>query len=253
MSGIFPQQFWKLNNYSYPFYRFIIENNCLKLPSEKPLLILDAGCGANTCSLSKVPKNITVIGIDLSKENIYSSHQKAKEKGYKNFHFIVGSIISIPFKTNIYDISVCVDVLEHLPNKHRAIAEISQVCKTGATFIGSTSNSLNPVLFFDSFAPRSIVKVLTKKFAPYHYERHGRLNPKKLIQTLQCFGFNVQIKLLGFPQFQPWLYQYSKKKIPFYAYLWILFDKITNKKPLNFLKEVIVFHAIKNSHRQERV
>jgi len=139
-----------------------------------------------------------------------------------------------------------VDVLEHVPDKDKAIAEISRTCKYGAAFLGSTSNSLNPILFFDSFAPRSVVKILAEKFAPGHYERHRRYSPKKLIQTLQRLGFCVQnIKLLGFPPFQPWLYHYSDRKVPWYAYLWILFDKITNKRPLNFLKEVITFYAIK--------
>ena len=246
MSELFPQKFWKLNNYFYPFYRFIIEKHFFRLLCKKPLILLDAGCGPHICSVSKVPENITAIGLDVSRKNIHLSHKKAKEKGYANFHFVVGSITYLPFKTNIFDISICVDVLEHVPDKDKAIAEISRTCKYGAAFLGSTSNSLNPILFFDSFAPRSVVRTLAEKFAPGHYERHRRYSPKKLIQTLQRLGFCVQnIKLLGFPPFQPWLYHYSDRKVPWYAYLWILFDKITNKRPLNFLKEVITFYAIK--------
>jgi len=107
-------------------------------------------------------------------------------------------------------------------------------------------NYLNPILFFDTFAPKSIVKALTEKFARGHYERHKRLNPKSLIKMLQQLGFQPQnVKQLGFPPFQPWIYQYSSKRPPWYAYIWILFDKITNQKPLNILKEVIIFYAIK--------
>ena len=217
-----------------------------RLLCKKPLILLDAGCGPHICSVSKVPENITAIGLDVSRKNIHLSHKKAKEKGYANFHFVVGSITYLPFKTNIFDISICVDVLEHVPDKDKAIVEISRTCKYGAAFLGSTSNSLNPILFFDSFAPRSVVKTLAERFAPGHYERHRRYTPKKLIQTLQRLGFHVQnIKLLGFPPFQPWLYHYSNRKVPWYAYLWILFDRITNKRPLNFLKEVMTFYAIK--------
>jgi len=191
MSELFPQKFWKLNNYFYPFYRFVIEKHFFRLPCEKPLILLDAGCKPHVCSVSKVPENITAIGLDISRKNIYLSHKKAKEKGYANFHFVVGSIICLPFKTNIFDISICVNVLEHVPDKDKAIAEISRTCKYGASFLGSTSNSLDPILFFDSFAPRSVVKTLAEKFAPGHYERHGRYSPKKLIQTLQRLGFRV--------------------------------------------------------------
>jgi hypothetical protein len=121
------------------------------------------------------------------------------------------------------------------------------VCKPKARLIGSTSNLLNPVLLFDSLAPKILVKPLTEKFAPGHFERHKRLNLKKFMQLLKEHGFHIQnITLLGFPPFQPWLYHYSKRKIPIYAYLWILFDKITNKNPLNILKEVIIFNSVKS-------
>jgi 2-polyprenyl-3-methyl-5-hydroxy-6-metoxy-1,4-benzoquinol methylase len=246
MSGLIPEEFWVLGNYSYPFYRYVIENLLLRLPKEKPRLMLDAGCGPRICSISKIPENITVIGLDINRKNIYSSHQGAKKKGYKNFNFIIGSLTSLPLISSVFDIVVCVDVLEHIPNKKSAIAEISRICKPKAIFTGSTSNFLNPILLFDSKAPKSLVNILTNKFAPGHYERHSRLSVKGLIQTLKECDFHVQcIRLLGFPPFQPWLYHYSQKKIPIYAYFWILFDKLTNTKPLNFLKEVMVFKAIK--------
>lgn len=247
MSGLIVEEFWNLGKYSYPFYRFVIENNLhSRLKEEKIYLIFDAGCGSNISSISKILENVTVVGLDIDRKSIHSSHKLAKEKGYKNFNFIVGSLTHLPLASSIFDICVCVDVLEHLPNKNDAIAEISRVCKPEAMFIGSTSNLLNPILLFDSLAPKVLVKPLTEKFAPGHFERHGRLNPKKLIQLLESQGFQIQdITLLGFPPFQPWLYHYKKKKVPTYAYLWILFDKITNKFLLNILKEVIVFNAIK--------
>jgi 2-polyprenyl-3-methyl-5-hydroxy-6-metoxy-1,4-benzoquinol methylase len=245
MSGLIVEEFWILGGYSYPFYRSVIEKWYLKFP-KKHCFMLDAGCGPQICSLSRISKNIAVIGLDVDRKNIYSSHERAKKKGYDNFHFIVGSLTYIPLISSIFDICVCVDVLEHLSDKKNAINEISRVCKPKAGFIGSTSNSLNPILLFDSAAPKALVKVLTERLAPGHYERHRRLNPKSLIQILKDCNFHIHnIRLLGFPPFQPWLYHYSKKKVPIYAYLWILFDKITNKNPLNFLKEVIVFNAIK--------
>jgi 2-polyprenyl-3-methyl-5-hydroxy-6-metoxy-1,4-benzoquinol methylase len=249
MSGLIVEEFWVLGGYPYPFYRYVIENCYSKFPKKRRCLMLDAGCGPQICSLSKIPKNITVIGLDVDRKNIYSSHEGAKKKGYNNFHFIVGSLTSIPLISSIFDICVCVDVLEHLSDKKNAITEISRVCKPQAGFIGSTSNSLNPILLFDSIAPKRVVKVITEMFAPGHYERHRRLNPKSLIRILKDSNFHIQnIKLLGFPPFQPWLYHYSQKKIPIYAYLWILLDKITNKNPLNLLKEVIIFSAIKRSN-----
>ena len=150
--------------------------------------------------------------------------------------------------SNIFDICVCIDVLEHLSDKKGAISEISRVCKPGSKFIRSTSNSLNPILLFDSVVPKTLIKAITERFAPGSYERHQRFTPKSLMRTLKDYDFHIQdIRLLGFPPFQPWLYHYSeRKKVPLYAYIWVLFDKITNKKPLSLLKEVLIFNTIKN-------
>lgn len=246
MGGAVVEKFWNLAFYRYPFYRFIIEKHFLQLKKESRHLMLDAGCGANICSLSKVLENVTVIGLDISKENIHSSHKAAKRRNYKNFHFIIGSLSNIPIRSNTFDICVCIDVLEHLPNKNNSIAEISRVCQSKAKFVGSTSNLLNPILMFDSVAPKILVKPITEKFAPGHYERHKRLTLKNLIQLLENHNFYIKdVSIVGFPPFQPWLYHYQKKKVPIYAYLWIIFDKLTNKRPLNLLKETIIFHAIK--------
>jgi len=249
MSGFIVEKFWHLNNYRYIFYRFLVEKYCKQSFSKKSSLMLDAGCGSRICSLSHVPKNVFVIGLDVRRKNILNSRRKANEKGYKNFSFIVASITSLPFRHDTFALTVCVDVLEHLLNKQKAVAEISRVCKLGAKLVGSTTNFLNPVCLFDSLAPKRVIEILTERFAPGHYERHSRFSPAKLMQTLKHSNFQaLSVKLLGFPLFPTWLYQFSKKKIPWYAYLWIIFNKLTEKKPLNFLKETIVFHAIKKDY-----
>lgn len=247
MSELLIEECWSLGGYLYPFYRFVIEKHLYpESQKNENCIMLDAGCGSKVCSISKIPENVTVIGLDSDCKAVYSSHMLAKKKGYENLCFIIGSLTHLPLRSDIFDICVCIDVLNHLPNKNDAIAEISRVCKPRAKFVGSTSNSLNPILLFDSLAPKVLIKPLTWKFAPGHFERHKRLNPKKLIQTLERQDFQVQdITLLGFPPFQPWIYHYRKKKIPVYAYFWILLDKITNKPPLSVLKEVMVFNATK--------
>lgn len=245
MSGLIVKKFWHLGNYRYIFYRFVVEKFC-ENSLKKPCILLDAGCGSRISSLSNVPNNITVIGLDISRKNIIESYRKAKEKHYENFNFIVASITSLPIRNRIFHIVICVDVLEHIPNNTKAIFEISHILKPKAVFIGSTSNLINPLMFFDSFAPSRINKILVKKYSGNHYERHSRFSLGKLIQALNRANFKVYaIKLLGFPPFQPWLYEFSPKKIPWFAYIWITFNRITSKKPLNILRETIVFQAIK--------
>ncbi len=208
--------------------------------------MLDAGCGPRVCSLSAVPENTTVIGIDVSHQNIAKSHQKAKSLGYYNFSFIVASMTALPLRDNIFDLTVCIDVMEHIERKHEAVVEISRICKPKGAFVGSTTNVLNPIMQFDTYFPM-ISKVIVKKFTKdENYERAGRFSLSKLSHTLSDAFFKVSdVKLVGFPPFEPWLYEYSDKKPRWYAYVWILFDKLTKKKPLCMLKEIMVFYAVK--------
>jgi 2-polyprenyl-3-methyl-5-hydroxy-6-metoxy-1,4-benzoquinol methylase len=247
MSGYIVEKFWHLGNYHYVFYRFVLEQYCHQRRKKKRCLMLDAGCGPRICSLSHVPENFFVVGIDVNRWNVAESHRKAKDRIYENFSFVVASITSLPFRHEAFEVAVCVDVLEHLPTKRKAIEEISRTCRPKGEFVGSTTNLMNPLMLLDSFAPKSLAKILTKRFAGEHYERHFRFSFSKLMQTLNRANFQAcNVNLIGFPPFQPSVYEFSNKKLPWYAYVWIVFNRLTEKKPLNFLKETMLFHAVKN-------
>jgi ubiquinone/menaquinone biosynthesis C-methylase UbiE len=245
MSGFLVNEYWHLNSYRYVFYRFVVESFCARQLA-KPCLMLDAGCGPTICSLSHVPKNASVIGVDLNPRNVVQSHKKAKQLGYDNFSFILASLTALPFRSGVFDLTVSVDVLEHVDHKKVALIEISRILKLHAELIGSTTNLQNPIMQFDTYFP-NISKVLVQKFvSSEQYERAGRFSIRKLSHVLNEGLFNVcKITLVSFPPFEPWIYEFSKKKLNWYAYAWIVYDKITQHKPLVYLKEIIVFQAIK--------
>jgi len=246
MSGYITEKFWHLKRYSYPYYRFVLNQECQPQFKHNPCLTLDAGCGSHISSLHQVPKGVTVIGVDVSHRNILSSHQKAKQKAYTNFSFVVANICFLPFKDGTFNLAVCIDVLEHIAKKRQAIHEISRTCKRGGELVGSTSNLLNPIMLFDSLTPQAVTKPIITKIMGEQYERHSRFTPSKLAQTLNRANFKaVSMQLLGFPPFRPALYEFSNRKLPWYAYLWVAFNKLTDTKPLNLLKATVVFCATK--------
>lgn len=100
-------------------------------------------------------------------------------------------------------------------------------------------------MLFDSYAPKCVTQILEFKFAGEHYERHSRLTPASMAKTLNQAGFRVnRIVFLGFPPFKPWMCGASDEKPPWFAYLWTAFDRLTKRKPLVMLKEVMVFEAV---------
>lgn len=246
MSGAVVNKFWHLGNHTYVFYRFALEDFCRKCFIKPKLLMLDAGCGPNISSLSHIPDNVLCVGIDVNTKNVATSHRKAKTERYQNISFVVGSIEDLPFCDRIFDLILCCDTLEHIKDRNKALREISRLCISRGKFLGSTSNLFNPLVLLDTLLPSKITTVLSRKFAGEHYERHFRFSSAGLLKALIEAGFEkCEVKLLGFPPFKPWIYEFSSRKLPLFAFLWIASDKLTNRKPLRLLKETIVFFAIK--------
>ena len=84
--------------------------------------VLDCGCGtgANSQRLSK--EHYEVVGLDLSKKALL----KARER-YGSPDFVLGDATRLPFRASSFDLIVCSDVLEHIPNDDKAINEISKI------------------------------------------------------------------------------------------------------------------------------
>jgi len=209
--------------------------------------MLDAGCGPNISSLSHVPEGVYCVGIDASSKNTAKSHTKAKTKKYQNFSFIVGSMTELPFCSEIFDLILCCDVLEHIKRKQKAINEVWRVCKSQGEFLGSTTNLLNPLMLFDSLLPKKITYILTQKFTgERYYERHSRFTVSGLLRSLIEAGFKRRkVKLLGFPPFRSSIYEFYENKLPWFAFFWIIFDKLTNVNRLRLMKNTMVFFAQK--------
>ncbi|OGE32036.1 hypothetical protein A2631_02875 [Candidatus Daviesbacteria bacterium RIFCSPHIGHO2_01_FULL_44_29] len=111
-----------------PFQRILL-NNFFKALSQilRPLrveTILDVGCGEGfiLAKLKQEKIGKKLIGIDLS---------KAALRIGKNIHpkltLKLGSIYKLPFKDNAFDLVLCTEVLEHLKNPPKALAEIIRV------------------------------------------------------------------------------------------------------------------------------
>jgi ubiquinone/menaquinone biosynthesis C-methylase UbiE len=222
--------YWHLGTYHYIFYRYVVNQVFQRRSSH---ITLDAGCGDKGSILTSVEH---LVGVDISTNNILTICKT------KQGDFIVASLTHLPFRPEVFDMTVCVDVLEHVTEKKSVFAEIARVSRQGAHFVGSTSNQLNPLMLLDSLLP-SLSKILAKYVGDKNYERHSRLNVGTLPRMMKDAGFDVYLSLFGFPPFQPWVYECSNKKLPWFSSVWILLDKLTNHA--RSLKETMVFEAVK--------
>ncbi len=112
---------------SMQYLMFDILNKEIK-EKTKEMIILDAGCGTgiNAKYLEKYGK---VIGMDISTDAV----DFCKKRGAK---ILLGSVNSLPFKSNSFSIITCFEVFNHIKvNPITALKEIERVCEPEGTII----------------------------------------------------------------------------------------------------------------------
>jgi ubiquinone/menaquinone biosynthesis C-methylase UbiE len=112
------------------------------LPTEFALImpgdtVVDLGSGAGNDAF--VARHITgekgkVIGIDFTQNMIDKARANAERLGFNNVEFRLGDIEKMPLTANSVDVVVSNCVLNLVPNKQQAFAEMFRVIKPGGHF-----------------------------------------------------------------------------------------------------------------------
>jgi len=106
-------------------------------PKGKAALEVGSGGGILTEEICRMGFN--TIGIDPADESLEAADDHAKAEGL-SIKYEKGSGEQIPFADQSFDCVFCCDVLEHVRDLPKVIAEISRVLKPGGVFIYDTLN-----------------------------------------------------------------------------------------------------------------
>jgi arsenite methyltransferase len=112
------------------------------LPTEFALIkngdtVVDLGSGAgNDCFVARAiaGEEGEVIGIDMTEAMIQKAKTNAEKLGFKNVQFRLGDIEDMPLSSKRADVVVSNCVLNLVPDKVKAFAEIFRVLKPGGHF-----------------------------------------------------------------------------------------------------------------------
>ena len=99
--------------------------------------VLDLGSGAGLdafAARADVGDAGRVIGVDMTPEMVERARANAEKLGFDNVSFIQGDIENLPVNTNSVDVILSNCVLNLVPNKQKAFAEMLRVLKPGGHF-----------------------------------------------------------------------------------------------------------------------
>lgn len=99
--------------------------------------VVDLGSGAgNDCfvALAETGETGKVVGIDFTPEMIEKARNNADKLGLNNVEFRLGDIENIPLMSNVADVVVSNCVMNLVPNKPKAFAEVQRILKPTGHF-----------------------------------------------------------------------------------------------------------------------
>lgn len=103
-----------------------------RLEITAPRRILDAGCGAGDHSLylaARYPE-AEILAIDIKPDRLPQLTEAAKALGLSNIRFEVGDLTRLKTERE-YDLIVCIDVLEHIPEQRTAASNLFRALRPG--------------------------------------------------------------------------------------------------------------------------
>jgi len=149
--------------------------------------VLDLGSGAGVdvfLAARKVGSEGRVIGVDMTPEMIARAQENALKGEYQNVDFRLGEIEHLPVESLIVDVVISNCVINLVPDKQKAFAEIYRVLKKGGRF------SISDMVTFGEIPPsaREDMELWAGCIS-------GALDREMYLQIIRAAGFeDVEIK-----------------------------------------------------------
>lgn len=101
--------------------------------------IIDIGCGGGFMAEALAKRSADVVGVDPSEGAIQAARVHATSNNL-SIEYEIGQAEYLEFEDEIFDIVVCVDVLEHVESLEKTIRQISRILKPDGLFLFDTIN-----------------------------------------------------------------------------------------------------------------
>ena len=159
---------------------FIMEK--INTPNPK---ILDVGCGGGILSEALTKAGAQVTGLDLSDASLQVARQHSQQQGL-NIEYRYERVEDLAQKeAGTYDVVVCMEMLEHVPEPSKVIAACAQALKPGGLAFFSTINRTPKGFLFAIVGGEYILRLLPRGTHTY----------SKLIRPIELKNWNREAGL----------------------------------------------------------
>ncbi len=121
----------------FAYFRDVLVKQARLNPSQ--LSVLDVGCGGGLLSEQFAAIGCAVTGVDRSTPTLAEANAHATVASLA-ITYLEADALCLPFEAGRFDVVCCCDVLEHVDDVDKAVAEISRVLKPGGIFFFDTIN-----------------------------------------------------------------------------------------------------------------
>lgn len=171
--------------------------------------LLDLGCGEGFF-INLLPNNIEAYGIDISKEALKRANKILE--GRKRTFIKYGDAYKTEFDDEYFNIVACSEVLEHVPEPKKIMAEIHRILKNDGIAVISVPDEERIKLIMKIIKFLKIDKFLHSARKQEEYEWHLHSVDKKFIQEVTKELFKIK-KMARVPILFGYRFVVSLKKI----------------------------------------
>jgi 2-polyprenyl-3-methyl-5-hydroxy-6-metoxy-1,4-benzoquinol methylase len=151
------------------------------VPADRPLRILDVGCGTGLNARQLAAMGHTVIGTDVSSVAI----EKFKQNGFEGFVCDMEKGAGLPLPDASFDLVFASEVIEHIADTSTFLAELHRLARPLGLLVLSTPNS--------AFWPYRLLGLAGRTVSETQHPGHVRFfSHRSLARAITAAGFVVE-------------------------------------------------------------
>ncbi len=216
--------------------------------------ILDVGCGAGVMAKEAANRGYEIFGMDYSYNMIKKAKTICNVSTKSGIIFFQGDIESLPFKSSVFDMVLCLGVISYLKSENKALHELSRVLKPDGTLILSILNKFSLAKFLDISVPvkRRLQRIASNRIMSWKKETEIKKSDSP-IKSYFIPSLRKALKTAGFTELDCIAVQYGpltffgRKVFPdeFNINITNFLEKFSNIPVIMFLGNMCLFRLKK--------